>query len=73
MYVHFIYPYGLEIKNTTESDKSASHLDILLDIDCNGRLTTTLYDKRDVLTLQLSIFLFYVPLSPAYDVYISRD
>ena len=46
-YVHLIYPDELEIKDTTESDKSASYLDILLNIDSNGRLTTSLYDKRD--------------------------
>ena len=46
-YVHLIYPEELDIKDTTESDRSASYLDILLNIDSNGRLTTTLYDKRD--------------------------
>jgi hypothetical protein len=40
-------PDELEIKGTKESDKSASHLDILLNIDSNGILTTTLYDKCD--------------------------
>ena len=47
MYVHLIYPDYLKIKDATESDKPASYLDILLDIDSNGRLTTSLYDKRD--------------------------
>ena len=46
-YVHLIYPDELDIKDTTESDNSASYLDILLNIDSNGRLTTSLYDKRD--------------------------
>jgi hypothetical protein len=32
-YVHLIYPDALEIKDTTESDKSASYIDILLNID----------------------------------------
>ena len=40
-----------------ESDKSASYLDILLYIDSNGILTTSLYD---------------IPLSPACGVYISQ-
>jgi hypothetical protein len=37
-YVHLIYKYldELKIKDTTESDKSASYLDILLNIDSNG-------------------------------------
>jgi hypothetical protein len=47
MYVHSIYPNELEVKDTTESDISASYLDTLLIIDSNGRLTTILYDKRD--------------------------
>jgi hypothetical protein len=38
---------NLEIKDTTEYDKSASYLDNLLNIDSNGRLTTSLYDKGD--------------------------
>jgi hypothetical protein len=59
-YVHLIYPDELEIKDTTESDKSTSYLDILLNIDSNGRLTTSLYDKRDDFHLQSSTFLFYV-------------
>jgi hypothetical protein len=46
-YVHLIYPDELEIKDTKESDKSASYLDILPNIDSNGKLTTLLYDKGD--------------------------
>jgi hypothetical protein len=60
-YVHLIYPDELEIKDTTESDKSSSYLDILLNIDSNGRLNTSLYMTNVmILTLQLSSFLFYV-------------
>ena len=46
-YVQLIYPDELEIKDTTEFDKSVSYLDILLKIDSIGRLTFSLYDKRD--------------------------
>jgi hypothetical protein len=46
-YVQMIYPEEFEIKDTTASDISASYLDILLNIDSNSRVTTTLYDKRD--------------------------
>ena len=70
-----IYPEELEIKDTTDSDKSASYLDILLDIDSNGRLTTTLYDKRDDFNFAIVNFPFLcsnIPLSPAYGVYISQ-
>jgi hypothetical protein len=46
-HVHKIYPDELKIKDTTESNIPASHLVILHNIDSNGRLTTTSYDKRD--------------------------
>jgi hypothetical protein len=68
-------PDELEIKDTTESDKSASNLDILLNIDSNGRLTTTLHENMMIVTLQLSTFLFWyhIPLSPAYGTCISSS
>jgi hypothetical protein len=73
-YVPLIYPNELEIKDTTESDKSASYLDILLNIDSIGRLTTSLYDKRDDFDFAINFpFLCSnIPLSPAYGVYISQ-
>jgi hypothetical protein len=36
-YVNLIYPDELEIKHTTESDKTASYLDSLINIDSNGK------------------------------------
>jgi hypothetical protein len=42
-----IYSIELEIKNTTDTYRSASYLDIPLEIDSEGRLRTKLYDKRD--------------------------
>jgi hypothetical protein len=75
-YVHMKYPNELEIKDTKESDKSASYLDILLNIDSNGRLTTTLYGKRDDFDFAIVNFPFLcsnIPLSPAYCAYIPGD
>jgi hypothetical protein len=46
-YVHLIYPDERKIKDTTEFDKSATYLDIWLKIDSNGRLTPSVYDKRN--------------------------
>ena len=46
-FVDRIYPIELEIKDTTETDRSASYLDLHLEIDNEGRLRTKLYDKRD--------------------------
>ena len=47
-FVDSIYPIELEIKDTTDTDKSASYLDRHLEIDSEGRLRTKLYDKREV-------------------------
>jgi hypothetical protein len=45
-FVDRIYPIELEIKDTTDTDRSASYLDLHLKIDSEGRLRTKLYDKR---------------------------
>ena len=37
----------LEIKDTTNTDRSASYLDLHLEIDSECRLRTKLYNKRD--------------------------
>ena len=73
-YVHLIYPDELEIKDTTESDRCASYLDIFLTIDRDGRLTTTLYDKRDEFdfaVVNVPFLCSNVPVSPAYGVSLS--
>jgi hypothetical protein len=69
------YPNELEIKDSTESDKSASYLDILLNIDSNGRLTSSLYDKRDAFDFAIvgfPVLCGNIPLSPADGVYVSQ-
>ena len=74
-YVDSIYPSELEIKDTTESSTSASYLDVLLNIDADGKLTTQLYDKRDDFSFTIVNFPYIcsnIPLSPAYGVYISQ-
>ena len=67
--------YILEIKNTTDSNKSSSYLDLLLSTDANKKLHTKLYDKRDDLDFHIVNFPFLdsnIPFSPAYGVYISQ-
>jgi hypothetical protein len=74
IYVRLIYPDELEIKDTTESDISASYLDFLLHIDPDGRLTL-FCDKHDDFNFAIVNFLFLCsnsPLSPAYGVCISQ-
>ena len=46
-FVDRIYPIELEIKDTTDTHRSASYLDLHLEIDSEGRSRTKLYDKRD--------------------------
>jgi len=46
-FVDRIYSIELEIKDTSDTDTSASYLDLHLEIDSEGRLRTKLYDKRD--------------------------
>jgi hypothetical protein len=41
------YPTELEIKDTTDTNGSASYLDTPIEIECEGRLRTKLYDKKD--------------------------
>jgi hypothetical protein len=36
-----------DIKDTSDTDRSASYLDLHLEIDSEGRLRTQHYDKRD--------------------------
>ena len=46
-YLVEMYPAELEIKDTTESNTSASYLDLLLSIGKDGQLRTSLNDKSD--------------------------
>ena len=74
-YLHEIYPDELEIKDTTDSPKSASYLDIYLEFDNKGKLCTRLYDKRDDFVFPITNFPVLssnIPASPAYGVYVSQ-
>ena len=70
-----IYPIELEIKDTTDTVKSASYLDLHLEIDNEGRLKTLFYDKRDDFSFPIVNFPFLsskIPAAPAYGEYISQ-
>ena len=41
-----MYPAELEIKDTTQSNTSASYLDLLMSIGKDGQLRTSLHDKH---------------------------
>ena len=57
-YLGQMYPAGLEIKDTTESNTSASYLDLFLSIESDGQLRTSLYDKRDGFNFHITNFPF---------------
>ena len=63
-----MFPAELEIKDTTENKTSASYLDLLLSIERDGLLHTSIYDKRDDLNFHITNFPFLssnIPSSPA--------
>jgi hypothetical protein len=71
-FVDRIYPIALEIKDTTDTDRSASYLDLHLEIDSEGRLRTKLYDKRDDFNFPIVNFpkCSNIAAAPVYGVYI---
>ena len=67
-FVDLIYPIELELKDPTDTDRSASYLDPHLEIDSEGRLRTYLYDKRDDFNFPIVNFPFIcsnIPAAPA--------
>ena len=74
-YLGQLYPDELEIKDTTESNTSASYLDLLLSIGRDGQLCSFLYYKRDDFNFHITNFPFLssnILYSPAYGVFISQ-
>ena len=54
------------VKDATESNTSASYLDLLLSIGRNGQLCTSLHNKRDDFNLHITIFPFLSSNIPFY-------
>ena len=70
-YLGQMYPPELEIKNTMESDTSASYLDLPLSIGRDGQLHNSLYDKGIDFNFHITNFPFpssKIPYSTAYGV-----
>ena len=75
-YLGQMYPTELAIEDTTESITSASYLDLILSIESDGQLRTSLYDKRDDFNFHIKNFPFIssnIPSSPAYGVFFSHS
>jgi hypothetical protein len=65
----------LEIKETTDTASSASFLDLYLEFDDSGQLSTKIYNKRDDFNFKIINFqnmCSNIAASPAYGVYISQ-
>jgi hypothetical protein len=74
-FLPLIYPPELEIKETTDTASSTSVLDLYLEFDDSGQLSTKSYDKRDDFNFKIKIFpnmCSNIPASPAYGIYISQ-
>ena len=72
-FLPLIYPQDLEVKETTDAASSASFLDVYLEFDESGQLSTKIYDKRDDFNFKIINFpnmCSNIPDSPAYGVYI---
>ena len=63
----YMYPTELEIKDTTESNTSASFLNVLLSIGSDGLLRTSLCDKRDDFNMRITNFPFLSSNIPSLD------
>jgi hypothetical protein len=55
-YLHRIYPNYFEVKDTTDTETSASYLDLHFEIDNGGRSKTKLQNKRDDFTFPIDNF-----------------
>ena len=74
-FLPLIYPPELEVKETTDTASSASFLDLYLEFDDSGQISTKIYDKRDDFNFKIINFpnmCSNIPASLAYGVYISQ-
>jgi hypothetical protein len=68
-YLHHIYSNELAVKDSTDTQMSASYLDLHLENVNGGRLRTKICGKRDDFTFPIVNFPFVssnIPCSPAY-------
>ena len=74
-FIDRIYPIELEINDITDTDKSASYLDLHHEIDKKGMSRANLNDKVDYFNFQIVYFPFTcsnISAARAYGVYISQ-
>ena len=66
-----MYSIELEIKDTTDTDMSASYLDLQLEVDSEMRLRTRLYDNGNDI-VNFTFICSNIQAAPACGVYISQ-
>ena len=71
-FLPLIYPPELEIKETTDTASSASFLDLYLEFDDSGQLSTKIRDDFNFKIINFPNMCSNIPASPAYGVYISQ-
>ena len=57
-YLGEMYPTRFKIKDTTDSNTSASYFDLLFSLERDGKLRAFIYDMRDDFNFYISNFLF---------------
>ena len=70
-----MYPLELGIKDTAERNTSASYLDLLLTIERDGQLHSSIFDKHKELNFHMTKYSFLSIIFqsfPAYGVFISH-
>ena len=75
-YLYLIYPSELEIKDSTDSRRTDSYLDLFLNIDTDGRLHTKIYEKLDDFNFPIINFPFLssnIPSASTWCLHISID
>ena len=69
------FPKRTERHQTRQSNTSASYLDLLLSIEREGQLHTSIYDKRNDFNIHITYFTFVgsnIPHSSTFGVFISQ-
>ena len=74
-YLKEIYPSQLTVEKANKSDHLADYFDLTFIIDSGGKLSATLYDKRDDFDFHIVNFPYLsnnIPSGPSYGMYISQ-
>ena len=69
-FLPLIYPPELEVKETTDNASAASFLDLYLEFDDSGQISTKIYENFKI--INFPNMCSNIPASPAYGVYISQ-